>query len=188
MAELHAYRVGEPYIPGRTSYPEAVQYSYRGGAHELLMWLADPLEREVRDIARGDCELALFVEQPLLILLYRFGKTLPWSDAPFAFHLVPQAERSLPEPTGVAEPHALLQVTLVDAVTGIVRALRMIALLPAFTTALHLAIRDQAAAPWDPAAYDRALAALFGRASSAALAARSRTRMLSVSQREYGGQ
>lgn len=184
--EFHILQVGQPYIQGRTSLPEAVQFNFRAGAHELLMWLPAPTEREVRDIARGDAELALFVEQPLIIFLYRFGRAIPWSDAPYSWHRVPEQERVLPDPVGVAEPHALLQVVLADAATGIVRALRAIALLPAFTTALHLAIRDQAAAHWDPAAYDRALDQLYARISPEALAARSHTRMLSVSQRQYG--
>jgi hypothetical protein len=47
------YSVGQPYIPGRTSYPETVQYNFRAGQHELLMWLPSPTARELRDIRQG---------------------------------------------------------------------------------------------------------------------------------------
>ena len=161
---MYRYVVGQPYIPGRTSYPEAIQYNYRGG-HELLAWLQSPTAREVRDWRQGVAQFALYVEQPVIVLLHRFGDQ-PWSDSPFAWHRVPEDERHLP-PTGqemeMREPRALLQVTLVDADTGIVRVLRAVSWSPAFTAAVHLAIHDQAAAPWDSDAYDAALAAIYAR-------------------------
>lgn len=65
------------------------------------------------------------------------------------------------------------------AATGIVQALRVVTFSPAFTAALHLAIRAQAARPWPgDAAYDAQVSDLYRRfpnASHLAAHAQSRT-------------
>lgn len=140
-AHPHWLAVGEPYIAGRTRFPEAVQYNFRGGQHELLFWVAEPTDREILDIRKGDCEFGLFEEQGALWFLYRFGESFGWSDAPFSIWRVAAQERKLPEPGDGSL--ALLQVILVDAATGIVRGLRAVSLSRALTAALHRAITAQ---------------------------------------------
>lgn len=170
MSDLHELRVGQLYIPGRTSYPEAVQYNYRSGGHELLMWLANPRESEVEAVRAGPCQFALLTWRDVIFFLYRFEHLrggIPWSDAPFSIHLVPPDQRTLPAPLSEIahdpdEARALLQIILVDAGTGIVRALRAVTLSPAFTAALHAAIRAQAERPWPgDAAYDAQIQAAY---------------------------
>lgn len=159
----YTYAVGQPYLPdGRLPEPR-VEYNYRSGQHQILMVLSDLRAREVRDIRQGVAEFALYVEPPLIMLLYRFGDALPWSDAPFSIHRVPAEERRIPEPTDFAEPHDLLQIDLVDADSGIVRGLRAVTFSPAFTARLRLAIIEQAAQPYTEADYDAALADLYRR-------------------------
>lgn len=165
MAELHEYRVGAPYLPGRRSWPDGTSlFSVGPGGYELACFLARPTAREVRAYrAPTPCSFALAVHEPVLFLLYQFG-ALRWSDAPCSIRLLPDDRQALPETAGLAEPHALLTVILVDAATGIIRVIRALTWSPAFTVAIHLAIRAQLAAPWPgPAAYDRALAALYRR-------------------------
>jgi len=61
---------------------------------------------------------------------------------------VPQAERIVPPATELMpDLHALLRVALVEADDGLVRALRAIVLIAAFTTTLNAAIRAQAGRP-----------------------------------------
>lgn len=158
MADLHAYRVGALYLPGRTSWPEGTDYSYRSGGHELRLFWRSPSASEVRNVKSGPASFALSIHGPVIFLLYRFGG-MPWSDQPFTIHLVPEDQRAVPPPTGISEGRALLTTILVDASTGIVRVLRALSWSPAFTAAMHLAIREQDAAGWPgQAAYDRALA------------------------------
>jgi hypothetical protein len=177
MSQLYRYQVGQPYIPGRRNWPEAVEYNYRQGAHELRAFLPNLRPWEVEAIREGPCEFALAVERDVLFLLYHFGKALPWSDAPYSWHLVPEDQRTLPEPAGLVEPHDTMQIVLVDALTGIVKALRMVSFSPAFTVALRSAIRDQAARPWPGGdEYNRQLDAIYGHYSSEQLLARAVSR------------
>ncbi len=165
-----ALQVGALYNPSRRSWPETPQYNCRGGEHELLLLLGAPSRSEVDAVAAGEAALALLWTPPVICLAYRFGPEgggIPWSDTPFTVHLVPEHERTLPP----AEDQAIFRTVLVDAETGIVRSLR-VQLLPAgFTGALHAAIREQAAAPWDRAAYDAAVDRLLATHSSEQVAA-----------------
>jgi hypothetical protein len=165
MPDPRVLRVGAPYLAGRTSWPDGTSlFSVSPSGYELVCCLAAPTAREVRQYrARTPCRFALAVHGPVLFLLYRFGD-LPWSDSPYSVHLLPAGRRRVPDTADLADPHALLMVVLVDAATGLVRQIRAVTFSPAFTAALHLAIRDQLASPWPgPAAYDAALAALYRR-------------------------
>ncbi|XXX79215.1 hypothetical protein WMF30_10615 [Sorangium sp. So ce134] len=155
----HILSVGQLYHPGRTRWPEAVQYQLRGGTHELVMFWPGLAVRDIAAVRRGPCEFALLVQQPVIWLLYRFDGACDWSDAPFSVHLVPEAERgpAMAVDTLGATTRALLHVVLVDAGSGVVRALRQVSLSPEFTAALHAGINEQLAAPWDERAYDAAL-------------------------------
>ena len=175
-----AFEVGKPYS-ARTRWPEGSQYNFRGGGHELLLLFASPSDREVTGVRKAPVELALVVEGPLVVLSHRFGDALPWGDSPFSWHLLPESERVYPPPweDGSPEQRALLAVFLVDAATGILRALRQLTMAPDFTRAIHRAIVEQAQQPWNAAAYDAALERLYQRyPSSEALqvAAIARTR------------
>jgi hypothetical protein len=44
---MELLEVGKPYIAGHTQWPEAVEYNFRGGEHELRLFWRDPSVREV---------------------------------------------------------------------------------------------------------------------------------------------
>ena len=93
-------------------------------------------------------------------MLYRFGHGVDWSDAPYSIHLVqPQEDRILPPE--VVDAGVILNIVLVDASTGIIKALRAISMPPGFTQPLHKAIREQAAMPFTRAAYNGELESLY---------------------------
>lgn len=173
---MHKYTIGQLYNPNRTRWPETSQYNVRIGYHELILLLSKPSEREVKSLRRGPAEFALHIEPPVLLLLYRFEPGLPWSDAPFSIHLVPESERDLPSSLETPESRALLHVLMVDVATGILRAIRAVSLSAAFTVELHRAIREQAILPWDPDAYDTKLAEVYSSATSEHLALVARVR------------
>ncbi|MBI3654031.1 MAG: hypothetical protein HY231_23620 [Acidobacteria bacterium] len=152
---MYKYEVGKLYHPARTQWPEVTQYNFRAGQHELVLFLNNPTPREREALRRLPCEFGLRVEQDVIFLLYRFGGDVPWSDAPYSIHLVPESERQIPAPELSAETRTLLQVVLVDARTGLIVAMRAVTLSPEFTAALQHAIYEQHERPWIGAsAYD----------------------------------
>lgn len=173
---MHQFEVGKLYQPGRTSWPETTQYNFRSGSHELILFVNRPRSEEISSVGRGPCEFALFVEQPVIIFVYRFLPGLPWGDAPYSIHLVREKlgeeAATVPEiPSPFLERHLLL-IHLVDATTGILRVNRAVTLSPAFTAELHRAIREQAELPWDARAFDAKLNRLYDSFTSDDLVAR----------------
>lgn len=180
---MHKYEVGKLYTD-RTRWPELAQYNYRGGEHELVLFLNKPTSAEIHAIQKEQAELALFVERSLIIMLYRFGRGLPWSDAPYSIHLVPREQRTTPPDVGTND-HALLHIILVDGSNGIIRALRVISMPPDFTQTLHRSIQKQSQTSFTRANYNGELETLFASYSSADLAQMSSIRFLSMPSSDY---
>jgi hypothetical protein len=166
---MYAYQVGQPYNQNRQQWPEVIQYNYRGGEHELVLFLNSPTADEIRDVAKGEARFALYAKDSQIVLLFKFGDSIAWSDAPYTYHRIP-ADQQQRAPEITAKDFVLLHVILVDAATGIIKALRVIGMQPPFAQALHRAINTQADMVWDPAEYDRQLQALFRKYNSHQLA------------------
>lgn len=163
----HKIEVGRPYRQGVRQLPQGAHYSYGLAGHELLLAIPSPEKGEVEAVRQGEAEFALFTAGSLVVLLYRLGRAgsgIPWGDAPYSWHLVPEERRDVPSADLEAGKRAVLSVHLVDAATGIVRALRLVSLSPELTRELHQAIRSQALGAWPPpGGYDAALDALYER-------------------------
>lgn len=150
---MHILKVGELYNPNVTRWPEMPEYNCRAGQHELLLPFASPSEEEVASVQSGHAHFAFCEESVAIILLYRFEPDVPWGDAAFNIHLVPPDERQLPPLPEATNERALITTLLVDAKTGILRAMRGLTLSPDFTRKLHQAIHRQRAVPFHEATY-----------------------------------
>jgi hypothetical protein len=144
------YRVGEPLQRGRRCWPVGAQYSYSLNGHELTLFASDINDNLVHDLRYGEAEFAVIVEHPVLVLGYRFGDSIHWSDVPFSWHMQPAHCRVTPPLESSPETRALLWITLVGADDGIIHAQRGMTLAPGFTCILQNAIRAQASTPFDP--------------------------------------
>ena len=153
---MHLLEVGKPYISGRRSWPEAADYNFRAGQHELRLFVSRPTPKEVAAVEEGPVEIGMFVEPEGLSVVTRFGPSLSF-DCSYQWHRVDPAERVAPPPHEETSPalRAILAIILVDASTGLVRALRAVSYSPEFTRAIHRAIAAQAAAPFDAQAHER---------------------------------
>jgi hypothetical protein len=143
------YRVGELLYDGRRSWPEGAQFSSNPSGYELAL-LRSTINAEVAaDVSRGQAEFALIVDLPLIVLAYRFGESICWSDVPYCWHLQPAQERVLHPLQGSSEARALLWITLVSATDGIIKAQRGLTLSPDFTRVLNASVRAQATMSFD---------------------------------------
>lgn len=158
----HLLKVGAPYVPGRTRWPEGAEYNFSAGGHELRLFFESPSEAEIKAVRKAPVHLALLVQPPIIDLVWRIDGIGDWSDCPYTWHLVPEQRRAIPE-TASGQQRALLQIVLVDANTGMLRAIRAVTLPPHATTLLHTAIADQANRPWTRDGYDQALHDLYAR-------------------------
>jgi hypothetical protein len=128
-----------------------VQYNYRAGHHELIMFLPNLSALQVQDVMDGRCEFAFLEAGDVIVLLFRFGGTMPWGDALYSWHLIRQRnpeEATIPDVDGTEAARILLHVFLVEANTGILKGVRDVSLSPAFSAVLQAAIVRQAERPW----------------------------------------
>jgi hypothetical protein len=177
----HLFAVGQPYHGDRKIWPEIAQLHWMSGELDLVLFFDRPSRHEIDAVRAGRAEFALYDADGQVIVSYRFeGKraNVPWSDAPYQWHRVPPDRRvAPPEETALTpETRVKLYITLVNAMGGLVEALRITSLSPEFTRALFAAIRRQAAAPYERVAYEWSLQVLFSKYTSEQLASASAVR------------
>ncbi|HPS58774.1 MAG TPA: hypothetical protein PK514_11775 [Spirochaetota bacterium] len=145
-------KVGELYLPGATSWPEAAEYNYFSGNHELRFFVKNPTRYITEVMGKMPVQLGLFTQDDIILLIYRFTDykkhLVPVHGySPFSIHLVPENMRTLPEMPDGDEHEEMLRIHLVDADTGILKAARTVHLSPGFSAALCLAIIEQEKKP-----------------------------------------
>lgn len=167
--KMYKFQVGALYNPNRTQWPECAQFMFRGGGTEMVLFFLSPTEDEIEGVRKGRAEFAVAVHEGVIFFCYQFGRypaatgaSIPWSDATFSWWLVPEGERSLPNPEPTTDERNLMVIHLVDASTGILLVIRAVSLPPPLSSALNSAIRDQASRPWGgAAAHDAAIARVY---------------------------
>jgi hypothetical protein len=159
MEDMTVYAVGRPLDPKRKHWPEGVMYIYHYGWHQVLIFFKGIRSFEQQAVERGQTHFGLYVEDDVIFLLVKIdgpqGKGIDWHAAPYSWHLVDPAARTLPEPDIPEGQGALLHIVLIEASSGIITAMRMVNLSNHFTGHLHRAIRTQAASRFDRAHYDQ---------------------------------
>ena len=158
---MPVYRVGERFRRGRDTWPEGGQFAFSPGGLELTLFVSDIHDDIVNEVRTGEVELALIVELPLIVLTYRFGQSIPWSDVPYSWHMQPMSWRVVPSVDPSCEFRALLWITLVGADDGLIHAQRGVTLSPRFTRSLYQAIRTQALVAFDPEECTFAISKVF---------------------------
>ena len=159
---MRALAVGELFHPDQVLWPEGAVYTVTPEGHNLALFVDEPTESHATDVASGEAELGVYGDGAIVLLLYRFGESLAWSDAPLHWGRV--------RPAGAAAPQ--LAVALVDGFSGVVRALRAEALPFHFAEAAAAVVANAMANPWPgDAEYDQLLRDLYAAASSEELAA-----------------
>src|SRR5262249_42231690 len=108
----YALAIGQPYPGGQRSWPEGVDFHCRDGMQELRIFLGKASRLAIRAVRCGPVEFGFFAEPPGLMLITRF-------DPRLSFHC-------LPPPSGETSSSLRILVTiiLIEATTGIVRAMR----------------------------------------------------------------
>lgn len=137
---MQTSQVGQPYIPGQGSLEEKTVYRFDNDGHILLLCKAGVDARESKDMQDGMAELALYIDGPIIFLLFKFGAG-KWNDAPYSWHTVPLGVRVYPEEVDDA---STLTVVLVEAADGLVKVARRVNLTSEFANKLNAAITAQA--------------------------------------------
>lgn len=121
---MKEFKVGKPYQEGLKRIPEGMTFIYNQGGGFLRIVFKRPLDSEIKEITQGKIKLGLLEEDGILFFFIKFGE-LPWMDAPYNVGLSKfyDLEDLTDEKRGYT-----FQIVLIDEITGIVKALRLIEL------------------------------------------------------------
>lgn len=121
---MKKFKVGQPYKEGLKRIPEGMVFNFDQESGFLRIIFDNPLDSEIREINEGKIKLGLLDEAGIIFFFIKFGE-LPWLDAPYNVEFSQSFElKELTDPkTGYA-----LQIVLIDGMTGIVQALKLIEL------------------------------------------------------------
>ncbi|WP_327146777.1 hypothetical protein [Nocardia sp. NBC_01327] len=156
---MRSVAVGQLYDPQRRHWaPVPIARITRAAIHLVLM-VANPAEAEVEAVRSGVPRFAWIDASNVALLAWTFGDDLPWSDAPYSPHL--EQPGDLPGIGCGPSDSAAVTVVLVDADTGIVRAVCDTTWPPEFAAVVRDSIARMAAAPLDMNAVDAAMAPLY---------------------------
>jgi hypothetical protein len=161
-----SYEIGDPHIPAIKTYTATTQYSYRSNNHEIALALPDPLPAKIQELKECKIEVAFYMEDDVICFLYCFQNKIAWSEMPFSFHLMPEAEQSLPSDPDLLMPveRDRVEIVFVNAVTKRVVGLKSAMFSHLFTVRLRAAIISQASKTWPGRAmWDRQLRQIHAR-------------------------
>lgn len=130
------------------------RFVYGNGAYELILKTS---RGEARAALRAEPEFALVIEEPLVLLGYRFGPGRPWALAPFAWQDLPRREQT---PPLNSDDRALLAVEVREPGDDRPCGARNLTLSLDFSRALNDAVREQARMAPDPRLASLALTSL----------------------------
>lgn len=157
---MQALEVGKPYQEGVSRIPEGIVFDFNQGGGILRLVFDSPLDSEIKEIKKGKIELGLLEKEGIIFFLIKFGK-LEWMDAPYNSALSNpfDLEELQDEKAGYA-----VQIVLIDGMTGIVHALKLIGLPYAMSVKFKQLVEQQRQSPIRD--YDGALNVIYSRYST----------------------
>lgn len=146
---MSMFEIGQTYSSYRKCWPHATSYLYRSGSHELTLFIKDVTPCQEFDLAQGRAELVVLLDWSAITICSRFGESIPWGySSPFRWNEMKSRDQVLPAASKLTPGLCTqIQVALVEADGGTVRAIRSISLTSESTSMLHEAIRGQAERP-----------------------------------------
>ena len=154
-------QVGEIYSSKHSAYSKATQYCYYNGIHDLALFWSRPTLKEQNDFLKHTVEFALYVEQSVLFLLYRIADTCEWSDVAYNIHQLRDREQEVP--ADLPDSRGKIQITLVNADSGMILAKRMLSISPEMTQALRHTLQAQSRIPCTRSEYEAEVKLAYAR-------------------------
>ena len=121
---MQQLEVGKPYQEGLKRIPEGRVFDVNEGGGFLRIVCDSPLDSEIKEITQGKKNLGLLEKDGIIFFLVKFG-SLDWMDAPY--NVARSKPFDLQELTDENKGYAV-QIVLIDGMTGLVMALKLIGL------------------------------------------------------------
>ena len=157
-ATWHQVAVGRLYSPTRTRWPETPHLRLSPAGCELTLFLTEPTAEEASEVATGAVSFAWSMAGQCQCCASGSVRCRGWTPRSSPGRC-PKASAASLLATRISD--VVLQVTLVDAATGIVKAMRVAAWTPDFAEQVRETLRRQLAIPADHDAAARQVRAMY---------------------------
>lgn len=136
---MQEVEVGKLFKDDVTRYQEGVRFDINDAGCDLFIYYKYPSESEINSIKSGNFKTGFYAEKNAIFMLFKFG-SLQWMDAPYSVHLSKNLTRFelFDGGQGLA-----LHIYLIDAATGVLKAIRLIGLKTNFSIQLIEAVEKQ---------------------------------------------
>jgi hypothetical protein len=119
---MRSLEIGKPYTEGVSRIPEGIVFNFNQDGGYLRIAFDSPFESEIDEIKHGNIKLGLLEEDGIIFFFAKFG-SLSWMETPYNVEF--SQPYSLEELTDENAGYAL-QIVLIDGMTGIVQAFKLI--------------------------------------------------------------
>ena len=116
-------------------YPQGIIFDVKGEEALLLALFDNPYPQEVADYRKGGIKLKVVAVNDIIFFISKLGDS-PWMESPFNVHFV--HDYNLPDNKSIG-----LNILLVDATNGLVKASRWVSLDLKFSRELTKMIKHQ---------------------------------------------
>lgn len=151
------FEIGQLYDPARTVWPEGAKVTVKNGNIELLLFYNRPSSAEIAAIIQAECEFGVSAINDVIIFLFRFGTEITWSKQTFNYNNVDAEDRFEFELQRAQNARLFLNIKLIDAGNGRIKALRSVSLTPEFTDEFLQLSRKQLEKPFSITEYNEQL-------------------------------
>jgi len=158
--DIQRLEVGKLFESGKTRYTEGIKFEFTSSGPVLLIYFESPTDKEINSISKGKFRIGFYDIENIIFMLAKF-EDISWMDAPYNIHLSQPfsfSEQLEQEDLGFG-----LQIFLIDAATGILKAIRLVGLGHKFSIKLRDTILKQKEMPFDNQSYIAKLNDLYKR-------------------------
>lgn len=155
---IQKLEVGKYLNKERKIYQECVVFNFDPSGPILYIFFNKPTDKEIQQIKNDKFEIGLYTQDEIIFILSKFGD-LDWMDSPYSVHLSPAVE--LEQSKG--KQGYGLNVLLVDASSGIIRAIRLIGLSNEFSCKLKDAMERQKTMSFNKIDYDQKINRIYSK-------------------------
>jgi len=149
---MRKFEVGELFEEGKIKYQEGIKFDFDQSGAMLFLFFNHPTEDEVKNTKKGSLELRLCSMSNVIIILTKL-EGMQWMDAPYSVHLSQPFEFDEIGPDqGVG-----LSIFLIDAATGVLKAMRYVGLSNDFSNRLKEVINEQKITDFDTRQYQQSI-------------------------------
>lgn len=153
---MFKYEVGKLYKDNVTRYAEGTKFDFTQSGAVLELYFERPSNKEIEDVKSGKFELGFYEKEDILFMLFKFG-TGSYLDTPYSVHLSqPFQFMDLDPGFGFG-----LSIFLIDASTGILKAIRYVGLSNDFSQRFKKAVERQKRSSFDVTLYDQKVQSVY---------------------------